>query len=212
MAPTDPLERFLREALTRGIPRDQIREALAGAGWSQAQIEEALATFADLPVPLPVPRPRPYTEAGVAFQYAVLFVSMYLSAFHLGNLLYKLIDRAFPTADGIVLPLLEAIRWPVSILAVSVPVYWYLYRRVMQEDQLDPNRRISPLRRKLTWLTLFIAACVLIGVFAGLIYSLLGGELTIRFVLKALTAGGIAAMAFGYYLRDLRLDGAEARG
>jgi len=46
----------------------------------------------------------------------------------------------------------------------------------------------------------------LIGDFTSLVYSLLGGELTVRFVLKVLTVGVIAGTIFWYYLSDLRLD------
>lgn len=39
-----------------------------------------------------------------------------------------------------------------------------------------------------------------------LIYNFLGGELTVRFLLKIATAAIIAGVGFGYYLRELRLD------
>ena len=50
----------------------------------------------------------------------------------------------------------------------------------------------------------------MIGILAGLVYSFLGGELTIRFILKSLTAAGIAAGIFGYYLRGMRVEGTDA--
>jgi hypothetical protein len=58
-------------------------------------------------------------------------------------------------------------------------------------------------------LTLFVAASVLIADFTTLVYNLLGGELTVRFLLKVLTVGVIAGATFGYYLWDLRLDEKE---
>ena len=66
------------------------------------------------------------------------------------------------------------------------------------------------MRRWLTYLTLFVAAAVLIGGVTGPVYNLLGGELTVRFLLKALTVGSIAGAAFWYYLSDLRTDEREA--
>ena len=72
-----------------------------------------------------------------------------------------------------------------------------------------PTKRASKIRRRLTYVTLFIASCVLIGDFTYVVYSFLGGELTVRFVLKALVVAVIAGTAFGYYLWDLRANERE---
>jgi hypothetical protein len=69
----------------------------------------------------------------------------------------------------------------------------------------DPARRASKVRRQLTYLTLFIAAAFIIGDLIALLDDLLGGELTLRFVLKVVTVAVIAAGLFLYYLRDLRM-------
>jgi len=70
--------------------------------------------------------------------------------------------------------------------------------------------RISPVRRWLTYLTLAIAVSVIIGDATTVVYNLLSGEATTRFILKALTIGAIAGTIFVYYLRDLRQDELEA--
>jgi hypothetical protein len=49
----------------------------------------------------------------------------------------------------------------------------------------------------------------MIGILAGVVYSFLGGELTIRFVLKSATATAIAAGVFSHYLKEIRVEGAE---
>jgi hypothetical protein len=67
-------------------------------------------------------------------------------------------------------------------------------------------------RRWLTYLTLAIAVSVIIGDSTNLVYHLLGGEVTARFLLKALTIGSIAGAIFVYYLRDLRRDEKEVGG
>jgi hypothetical protein len=77
--------------------------------------------------------------------------------------------------------------------------------------QVDPIKALSPVRRWLTYLTLFVAACVLIGDVVSLVYNVLGGELTARFVLKSITVGGIAGTGFWYYLSGLRVDEREVK-
>ncbi len=211
MTSGDELSTFVHDALKQGVPRPQIEDVLLKAGWSTAQIRGALAAFADMTFPIPIPRPRPYVEAREVFLYFVLFTTMYLSAFNLGSLLFQFIDRAFPLSGGTAIALGEAIRWPVSILVVALPVFFYTSRLIGREIRLDPSRRVSEVRRKLTYLTLFVCACVVIGVLTTLVYNFLGDELTVRFGLKALTAAGIAGAVFAYYLRDLRLDNTEAK-
>ena len=44
---------------------------------------------------------------------------------------------------------------------------------------------------------------------AALVYRLLGGELSLRFVLKVLVVGVIAGGVFGYYLGELRREERE---
>ena len=64
-------------------------------------------------------------------------------------------------------------------------------------------------RSSAIYLTLFIAAGCLIGDMTTLVYQLLGGELTVRFMLKVIVVGAIAGTVFGYYLHDLRREEAE---
>jgi hypothetical protein len=94
---------------------------------------------------------------------------------------------------------------------VAFPVFLYTSWVTDRAIRLDPTKRASKVRRWLTYWTLFVAACALLGDVTTLVYNLLGGELTVRFVLKIVTVGLIAGTAFTYYLRDLRLDEAESK-
>ena len=66
------------------------------------------------------------------------------------------------------------------------------------------------MRRWLTYLTLLLAVTVLVCDLIALVHSLLGGDLTLRFVLKVLVVGAIAGGIFGFYLADLRREEREA--
>ena len=100
-------------------------------------------------------------------------------------------------------------RWAIASLIVAVPVFLYLSRLTSRQVRLDPAERGSKERRLLTYLTMFVAGAVLTGDVITLIYNALGGELTVRFVLKGLTVGGIAGGVFGYYLWDVKADEQE---
>jgi hypothetical protein len=212
-AGTQELELFVRDALGRGASRASIETVLAGSGWPPEQIRSALATYAEVDFPVPVPRPRPYLSAREAFLYLLLFASLYLAAWNLGSLLFDLINHAFPDpadSEYEVAGLGPSIRWAASCLIIAFPVFLFVARYLGRELARNPVKRLSAVRRWLTYLTLFVAAGVLIGDMITLVYNVLGGELSTRFLLKVGVAGVIAGAVFGYYLQDLRHEEREA--
>ncbi|MEO7039194.1 MAG: DUF5671 domain-containing protein [Gemmatimonadaceae bacterium] len=206
------IDHFVRDALTKGEPRDAVGAALLSAGWPDQEVASALAAYADTPFSVPVPRPRASLSARETFLYLVLFTSLYISVYAFGHILFALIDKYFPDITQRSYygeNLGEEIRWGVSSLIVAFPVFLWTSNYVGKRVTANPALRFSPARRWCTYLTLFIAVSVLIGDGTWLVYNLLGGELTSRFVLKAIVVGGIAASALLYYLRDLRHEESE---
>lgn len=201
---------FVGESLRSGQTRDEIRGHLRAAGWHETQIDEALGAFAESASPVPVPRARPHISAAEAFFYLLLFSTLYVSAFYLGNLAFNLIDLfvADPAADaGRSQKWLErGIRFAVAILLVFFPTYLFLNWKSRQRSERDPAERGSAIRKWLGYLTLFIAALFVLGDLTGLIYRFLMGDLTLRIALKMLTVGVIAGGVFIYYLWDLRTE------
>lgn len=213
MAAGNELTDFVRTSLERGLTRTQIAQALGAAGWKTDQVNAAIASFATVDFPVPVPRPRPSLSAREAFIYLLLFTTLYIVAYHLGSLVFDFVNRAFPDPAS---PLSEdgfrsGLRFSVAALVVALPVFLYTSRLTNRATEMDAGQRLSPVRRWLTYLTLFQAACVLIADVTTLVYNLLGGDLTVRFGLKALTVGVIAGTVFWYYLSDLGVDEKESR-
>lgn len=204
-SPSDELTEFVRDALAQGAPRQRIATALTQAGWPREKVDRALAHFAEVDFPVPVPRPQPYLSAREAFLYLLLFTTLFIAAFNLGSILFELIEKAFPDPAG---PSFSArsLRWAVSYVVVAFPIFVYLTVRLEREVSLDPAKRASKVRKWLTYLTLFVAAGFLVGDLVALIFHLLEGELTVRFLLKILVVAALAGTAFTYYLRDLRKE------
>jgi len=213
MASASPeLESFV-DALMRGHSRQQVSTALLAAGWSEQQISGVLDGWAEVDFALPVPRPRASLSAREAFAYLVLFSTLYFFAWNLGSLLFQLIEYLLPDpadADWQRLRLDGGIRWAISALVIAFPVFAFVARRVSLDVDRHPIKRLSPVRRWLTYLTLFVAAIVLIGDLTALVYNLLGGDLSLRFVLKVAVVAAIAGTVFGYYLWDLRQEEVDA--
>lgn len=203
------LELFVREALLRGQSREAIAQALDQAGWSRAQVREVLQAYAEIDFPVPVPRPRASLSARDAFLYLVLFSALYTTAWSLGSLCFDLLNAWLPDAADApyALPgLADSMRWSVAGLLIAFPLFAWLARLLARELREDPAKRLSAVRRWLTYLTLFVAATALVCDLVALVYNVLDGELGLRFGLKVLVVAAIAGTVFGWYLRDLRRD------
>jgi hypothetical protein len=150
-------------------------------------------------------------SAREAFMYLVLFLTLYISAFSLGSLLFQFIARAYPDVAanygaGYIDATTSAIRWSTSCLIIAFPIFLWVSWLLNNAIKADPDKRGSKVRKWLTYITLFVAAGIIIGDLITLVFNVLGGELTTRFVLKVLVVGGIAGAIFGYYLWDLRKE------
>jgi hypothetical protein len=206
LAIREELLSFVRDALARGVPRSEIQTVLLGAGWRAEEVTKALGAFAEIDFPIPVPRPKPYLSARETFLHLLQFTALYFSAWDLGRLFFLFIDRAFPDpavsryGDYIS----DQIRWSVSSLVIAFPIFLLVTRSLARAAARDVEKRSSKVRKWLTYMTLFVAATVLAGDLVTLLYNLLGGELTTRFLLKAATVALIAGSVFGYFLWDLR--------
>ena len=202
---------FVESALRAGQSRDSVRNALELAGWSKDQVADSLAHYADVAFAVPVPRPRTQVSARDAFWYLLMFGTLYLSAYYLGDLLFGFINRAFP--DGVSYPerteyIESGIRWATAAVIVAFPVFLFAAWKTGKEVAADPTRRNSAIRKWLTYITLLVAAAAIVTDGITLIYNVLSGELSVRFILKVLVVAVIASAGFGYYTWSIRADDA----
>lgn len=202
------LDRFVRDALAARVPRERIQAELTRAGWPADEIEAALGGWLESDLPVPVPRRRMGLSAREAFVYLVLFATLYVVSYNAGAILFAAIERWLPDAArgrGWE-PWLGTVRWGAASLLIAFPVFLFASRIIARSLTREPEKRNSGVRRWLTYLTLFIAALVLIGDLVVVVSSMLSGELATRFVLKASVVFAIAGIVFGHYLGGLRRD------
>ncbi|MDP2734602.1 MAG: DUF5671 domain-containing protein [bacterium] len=202
------LHSFVKEALGKGQGREAVRAALAQAGWEAKEIAKALGSFADVSFPVPVPKKKPYLAAREAFLYLISFITLYISAFSFGALIFSFVDIWFP--DPLRFYSGSAVSTnAIASLMVAFPLYLFLTRLLRRSAAEDPEHKDSRIRKWLTYLTLVVAAAVIIGDLITVLSSMLSGELTIRFLLKALTVFAVAGAIFGFYLSDLQKEEKE---
>lgn len=198
---------FVKESLQRGIERAAIREALLAARWPADEVNNALAAFVEVDFPVPVPKPKPYLQAREAFLYLVSFITLYISAFSFGTLIFGFIDIAFPD------PLergrevfSDTMATATASIIVAFPIYLFFMWRIWQNAAKDPEQRQSRIRKWLTYFTLIVAAGIIIGDLIVLLSGFLLGDLSARFALKGLTVLALTGVIFGYYFWALRQE------
>lgn len=134
------------------------------------------------------------------FLYLFGAITLYLSATMLVTLWWQLINGWLPetgpyalTATG------NALRWAVAIIVVTFPAYVIAMWWIGKDVDREPGKKEIWVRRWFIWLTLFVAASVSLGDLAVILYNLLGGEIALRFILKAVVVGLVAKGVFWYH-------------
>jgi hypothetical protein len=143
------------------------------------------------------------------FLHLLAIVTLYWSAISFVTLLWQYINYYFPDALNRYVYMSGfngTIRFAVSSLIIVFPIFilvsWFLNKIYRKEAVVRESR----IRKWLIYLTLFIASLVIIGDLIAVINMLLGGEITARFILKALSILLVAGLVFGYYLDDVRRE------
>jgi len=103
------------------------------------------------------------------------------------------------------------VRFALASIIIVFPLFiwgsWYLNRLYLKIPQV----RQMKIRKWLIYLTLFIVALVIVGDFIRIVWGFLGGEITLRFILKALAVLIFSGSIFGYYLWDVRREAPSKR-
>lgn len=132
-------------------------------------------------------------------------VLLYVSAVSLISLVFQTIDSAFPDQISYYVdPYSSGIRWAIASLVVAFPLYLLISWIINRDMQVAPDKASYVVRKTLIYFTLFIAGLTVMIDLIALINTFLGGEITVRFILKVLTVLVVAGGVFGYFIYDLR--------
>lgn len=140
------------------------------------------------------------------FLHLLGIITLYISAASLIALLFQYVNIYFPDLLSPVYYSSVAwpIRWAMASLIIIFPVYILVSWMLNKDYSQHPEKRELKIRKWLVYFTLFLAALIITTDLVTLVYNFLGGELTVRFVLKILIVLVITGTVFGYYLLDLR--------
>lgn len=133
--------------------------------------------------------------------------SLYLSLSFLLVLLFGLINIAIPdVADNSwdITSASQGIKIGIAMVIVFFPTYLALTRMVNKNRRLSSNHAYLGLTKWLIYLSLLVGGAVLLGDLVAVIMAFLEGDLTSRFLLKALSVLVVVGSAFQYYLLDVK--------
>jgi len=153
------------------------------------------------------------TKALDIFMYLGLAITLVWSVVNLLQIVFSAIDRKFVDiiSNGVYTDIYSSdVRLAIASLLVMYPLYIGLSWYVSKDIQKFLYKRDLTIRKVMIYATLFVTLCTLIGTLVSIIYTYLGGEISVRFELKALTVFAVALSVFGYYFYSLRRDYAKA--
>ncbi len=133
-------------------------------------------------------------------------ISLYVTLGALINLLFAIITVQYPDVINGYWEYDSAaygIRLSIALLIVFFPAYIVLTRFVNVARRTQESAYLG-LTKWLIYLSLLVGGAVMLGDVVTIINNFLNGELTIRFILKALVVLVVVGVAFTYYLFDAR--------
>ncbi len=148
----------------------------------------------------------PANAAKFAFFYLLSLVALVFMAVSTGMVVFQIINKyvvdTISRYEGAYSD--EALKFAISALIISVPIFYAISGIIYKSLFKGELAKNSGVRRWLIYFILLVSSVVMIGWAIGIINGFLNGELTIKFILKTLTALSLAAGIFSFYLYDIK--------
>jgi Domain of unknown function (DUF5671) len=213
MAPN--IEEFVERAKAAGASEQSLVGILTARGWPEKEVYAALASQYERVIGMEIPtRKGTGTAAKDAFFHLLVFSTLATWTIGLGSLAFTLIDRWL--ADDLFMRTyspgydMYTAAWSIASVLVAFPIYLLVSRAVLQDESFHPEKLNSPVRKWLTYMALVVAACIFIGDLITALTFFLRGEITSRFLAKALVVLVLSGGVFFYYFGGLRRTEKEA--
>ncbi len=134
-------------------------------------------------------------------------ICLYLSLGFLLSLLFGVINVRFPDATEGYWAIesgTQAVRLGIAMVIVFFPTYIILTRLVNQLRRKEKNSSYLLLTKWLVYLSLLVGGGILLGDLVAVIMAFLEGDMTQRFIFKALSVLIVVGAALHYYILDAR--------
>ena len=141
------------------------------------------------------------------FLHIFAILMLYFFAINLITLIFQSINLLIPdTLPGNIYSYInkESIRFSLASIIIIFPVFLIASFFLQKSYKENPEVEKMRIRKWLVYLTLFIGIIVIVFDLVAVVFWFLKGEITLRFILKALSLFVIIGLIFTYYGRDIR--------
>lgn len=205
------LKTFAEERLKAGTSPDALKQNLLAVGWPEEEAGRAVVAGL-IASGVPAPETGARTGAGKLSSTVEVvinffsFIALCIIATALGVLYYQVINHHFP--DPLILSYggndvsSEAIHYSIAALLITFPIYvaaMHLWFKRFREDEEKVETKLT---KWLTYLVLLVAAVTILGDLIVAVFYFLQGEISARFLLKALVILVIAGTIFDFYFLE----------
>lgn len=146
------------------------------------------------------------------FVYLGIGISLVVSITNLLQVIFAAVNRKFVDVlnySYYVDASQSDVRFAIASLIVFFPIYIGLSWYVARDIQKFLYKQDIAVRKIMIYLALFVTVLTLIGTLVSVIYTYLGGEISVRFGLKAASVFLVALFVFAYYFYSLRRNYAK---
>lgn len=205
------LVKYISTLKSQNVADSDIKAQLLKAGWSESEVNDALAPHNSSAINLPPP-PVPHFGMWVAFQYIMLFICLYVSFSALGGILYHGVDQIFPDRldntdyyydsgwqDGL-------LKGYIAGILVTFPIFASLFLVLKKQAIQRPAVKNLKARKFLIYLTMIVTFIIMIGHLITTIFGFLNGTTTNRSLGYLAVTFLIAGTVFTYLLFEVKED------
>lgn len=147
--------------------------------------------------------------AKYAFYYILSLVALIFVGISVGMIAFSIIDLnvfdplSYGSYRG---DNNSSLKFAISALFIAAPIYYFMLSLIARGLKKEEIEKESAIRRWLTYFIILVSSLIILGVFIGVINNFLSGELSARFILKALAMFLISGLVFSYYFYDIKKE------
>lgn len=147
-------------------------------------------------------------SAKFAFFYMLSLVALIFTALSTGMIIFQIINKNISDIinqyKGVYSS--DQLKFAISALIISAPIFYFTMRQIYKNLFSGNLKKDSGIRKWLTYFVLFVSSVVMIGWLIGTVNTFLDGDLTIKFILKSMSAILISASIFTFYFYDIKRE------